>query len=509
MHSYENDVFISYSHLDNEPASPDDDFRWISEFHQNLESRLAKYLGERPKIWRDTNSMRPNEDIPLVLAEHVPKSAVLVPIFSPRYLRSEWCTRELNTFIEHATTNGCLKVNNKHRVFKVMKTPVPANTQMPEIVQHSIGYPFFQIDQNQRIREFDRSIYPESKRNYFMVLDDLAQDIGNLLSELKKDREATEEGSNLELNPERPKVFLAATGPDLRVFYLEMKRELLAQGYEVYPKEDMQGTLDTCKTCVADALEEVDLSIHMFGEFYEGISRLQNEVAAERSRSHNLPRMVWIPKNVLDRVNNGDINMDPPQLVYLTQWQTTEDWQSGASLHTGAIQKFKTEVLDALQRIEEERLNNVQSHPLEIGPQEQQAPPRYVYVVCSHEDREEAKSLKRILGEQGAEVRLCRFNTDHTLNEEYHWQAILNYDSVMIYWGAGDEEWLEDTLDAINTYTAEPHPRKAPLRSKAVLLAGERDLDKEGFMSSHYHVIEGWDQVAKANFTPFIKELNA
>ena len=50
--AFENDVFISYCHTDNQS-----DFEglegWINEFHSVLEKRLNKILRRDSKIWRD------------------------------------------------------------------------------------------------------------------------------------------------------------------------------------------------------------------------------------------------------------------------------------------------------------------------------------------------------------------------------------------------------------------------------------------------------------------------
>jgi hypothetical protein len=48
----------------------------------------------------------------------VSKTATLVSVLSPRYIASDWCTKELNKFIEAADANAEDKLENKKRIFR-------------------------------------------------------------------------------------------------------------------------------------------------------------------------------------------------------------------------------------------------------------------------------------------------------------------------------------------------------------------------------------------------------
>ena len=49
---FEDDIFISYAHIDNHPLTEGQE-GWISDLHRALQIRLAQLRGETPKIWRD------------------------------------------------------------------------------------------------------------------------------------------------------------------------------------------------------------------------------------------------------------------------------------------------------------------------------------------------------------------------------------------------------------------------------------------------------------------------
>ena len=102
---------------------------WISNFHRALEIRLAQLMGRPPSLWRDPK-LSGNDVFSDRLVQRLPKVALLVCVLSPRYVRSDWCMRELSEFVKATAATGGLRIGDKARVFKVVKTPVPLGQQM-------------------------------------------------------------------------------------------------------------------------------------------------------------------------------------------------------------------------------------------------------------------------------------------------------------------------------------------------------------------------------------------
>jgi len=53
--SFEGDedaVFISYTHVDNQPFGPDH-LRWITHLHEHLTCRVSQLYGDQATVWRD------------------------------------------------------------------------------------------------------------------------------------------------------------------------------------------------------------------------------------------------------------------------------------------------------------------------------------------------------------------------------------------------------------------------------------------------------------------------
>src|SRR5690349_8286343 len=103
---YEEEVFISYAHIDNEPLA-EGQRGWVQLLDERLRKRLAQLLGEQAKIWRDPK-LQGNDEFSEILMHKISNVALLVSIISPRYLKSEWCVRELDEFCRHAASQGGL-----------------------------------------------------------------------------------------------------------------------------------------------------------------------------------------------------------------------------------------------------------------------------------------------------------------------------------------------------------------------------------------------------------------
>ncbi|NND90489.1 MAG: hypothetical protein HKN42_06465 [Granulosicoccus sp.] len=102
-------------------------------------------LGKDVRIWRD-DKLQGNDHFADEIVEQFGQTAVLVSVLTPRYLNSEWCTREVKEFCQHAIGDVGLFVDRKARVFKVLKTPVDTEARLPPIMRKLLGYEFFTVE---------------------------------------------------------------------------------------------------------------------------------------------------------------------------------------------------------------------------------------------------------------------------------------------------------------------------------------------------------------------------
>ena len=80
------------------------------------------------------------------IVEQFSQTAVLVSVLTPRYLNSDWCTSEVREFCDRAEHSGGLVIDNKARVFKVLKTPVDTQEPLPPVMREILGYEFYTVE---------------------------------------------------------------------------------------------------------------------------------------------------------------------------------------------------------------------------------------------------------------------------------------------------------------------------------------------------------------------------
>ncbi|HJO08395.1 MAG TPA: toll/interleukin-1 receptor domain-containing protein, partial [Verrucomicrobiota bacterium] len=220
-----NDIFISYAHLDDQSLD-EDQKGWISKFHRVLEVKLSQLLGESAKIWRD-QKLSGSDVFDDKIVNEFKNAQVMISVLSPRYVKSEWCNRELKEFYKAAEDGTGVRVGDKSRIIKVVKTPFDADEsagQLPKLFEAILGFEFFEQDhETGRIVEFDEAFGPRAKQNYFSRIYDLASEIAGILKKLRS-------GSGPE--PTTPlvrtgrTVYLAAVTSDIQSGREKLYREL-------------------------------------------------------------------------------------------------------------------------------------------------------------------------------------------------------------------------------------------------------------------------------------------
>src|SRR5262249_28461624 len=182
--TFEKHVFISYAHIDNQPLTPKKE-GWISRFHSTLEALLNMGLGKPVKIWRD-DKLQGNDVFADEIVDQFAKTAVFVSVLTPRYLNSEWCTREVREFCAQAEQSGGLVVDNKARVFKVLLLPVDTQESLPAVVKDILGYEFFTLEDGTPL-PLDPAYGERFAQDYNRKVGKLAWDISQLLTTLATD----------------------------------------------------------------------------------------------------------------------------------------------------------------------------------------------------------------------------------------------------------------------------------------------------------------------------------
>jgi hypothetical protein len=503
--SFENDVFISYAHIDDEPLAKGQN-GWIELLEQRLRIRLAQLLGEPAKVWRDPK-LQGNDEFSSILLNRISKVALLVSILSPRYLKSEWCLKELDEFCRQAALQGGLSLNDKSRVFKVVKTFIPRQHH-PGQLQGLLGYEFFEYDEvSERAREFSPEIDPNRDPRYWEKLEDLAWDIKRLIEKLREppDRSGPpdsprdtgskgDEGSSSDGSAVTA-IYLAETTSDLSESRDKIRRELEQYGHLVLPDKALPLDASSLQEAVRGYLENSRLSIHLIGENYgiipemepeRSVVRMQEELAMERGDNAEFSRLIWMPPG-----------LEPKDV---RQQKFVMDLQNSFSSHNGS----------ELLQIKLEDLKTIIQAKIMKKPktcQALQAPGgTRIYLICDQQDVDAAELLRSYLLDQGYEATVSLSEGSGSEVFEDHKENLLICDAVLIFQGNASEGWLRMKLRELLKLPG--YGRTTPLLGKAIYMGGPESQAKERFRTFEAQVIKNYHEFDPASLDPFIAQIS-
>ncbi len=512
--SFERDLFISYAHIDNQPLTPEQQ-GWITRFHASLDALLSMRMGGEARIWRD-DKLQGNDVFADEIVDQFARTAVLVSVLTPRYLNSEWCTREVAEFCRSAAQSGGLVVENKARVFKVLKTPVDTQEPLPSVMRDVLGYEFFTFEDEAPL-ELDPAYGEKFAQDYNRKVGKLAWDISELLKKLANGGNGHRDNGHpgnghpgndhpdsghmgnghREQGPAKPTVYLAECSYDRKETREILEGELKHHGYSVVPHQRLPQDEEHYVAEVERLLARSTLAVHLVGESFgivpDGPSQksvvvLQNELAARRSRSGALARVIWLP--------DGTYSEQAPQQAFIEALHTRAEAQRGADLITGDLEALKASIHGTLKKLEKEQL----AKPAVADATQ------LIYVLCDPKDRKATVPLRKLCKQQGFDVALPVFEGDAAAVRRANQQLLSDCDAVLLFYGAGGEAWKR-TVD--NELRKMPGYRGGkPLAASYTYLAEPKTTDKEDLIDMEEpHLIDGMEGLPEAEVADFVQAL--
>jgi hypothetical protein len=193
----DNDIFISYTHLDNEPFEGVE-LGWVSTFFHNLEKRLRMKLGKREvSLWMDHHDLVGNKPLTPQIKQALERTATFLVLVSPSYLNSEWCRKERAEFL-HLIKE---RTSSDSRIFLVELDRVERNKFPPEFGE-LIPYSFWALEKETSIpRTLGWPTPMPSERDYYGQLNRLCVELADELTRLKVEAEAEQRHEVLSTQP--------------------------------------------------------------------------------------------------------------------------------------------------------------------------------------------------------------------------------------------------------------------------------------------------------------------
>lgn len=493
---FEKDLFISYAHIDNEPLTPPQQ-GWITRFHASLEALLSMRMGGKARIWRD-NKLQGNDVFAGEIVAQFEQTAVLITVLTPRYLNSDWCNREVAEFCKRAEQSGGIVVENKARIFKVLKAPVDTQESLPAVVKDILGYEFFTIEDGAPL-ELDSAYGEKFAQDYNRKVGKLAWDISQLLKKLQTETAA---GGDDGQDSPKPIVYLAECSYDRKQAREILEGDLKRHGYAVLPDQELPRDEEEYVAAVERLLERCRLSIHLVGETYGGVpdgpsqkseAVLQNELAVKRSKSDGLKRVIWVPE--------GTKSGQAQQQAFIDALHQNAEAQIGADLITGDIESLKTLIHATLTKLEkpDPQLPAVQTAAADQA--------KLIYLICNEKDRKATVPIRKYCRGLGFEVTIPAFEGDATAVREAHLQLLTTADVIILFYGAGDEPWKRTIVNDLKKMPGYRSGKPSP--ASYTYLADPKTPDKEDLIDmGEPNLINGLGDFSDTVMAAFVQAMN-
>lgn len=495
---FDQHIFISYAVLDDRPIPPSEQ-GWITRFHGSLEALLSMRLGAKARVWRDQKQLAGDHVLSDEIAMQISRTAILVSIISPRYLKSDWCAREMKEFCRRAGATGGVVFQNRSRVVKVLKTPIATLDVLPEPVRDILGYEFFAYEDDGTPLELDPSYGPEYAQEYHRKVGKLAWELSESINALGEKGRAD--------GPDKATVYLAQTSYDRKKEREIMEGVLRHHGHTVLPDQPLPTSESEYVDRAKEYLAQCDLSIHLIGSSYglvpdgpslKSETMLQNEIAAELSKSEGLARIIWLTNETLESANP-----ETPQGEFVAKLNHDREYQMGADMITGDIEALKLCVHGSLQKM----LEAVSKDSAKESSSKHEHG-KLIYLICIEKDRPATLLLRKYLLQQGYSVEIPAFEgTDAAQIRDTHRQLMSDCDGVLVFYGAGNESWKRTVTNELMKL---PGYRETPLLAAYTYLSGPVTTDKEELVLLETpNLINGLEGFSESQLSAFLNEMDA
>jgi hypothetical protein len=251
---FEQDIFISYAQVDNQPMAFNGQREgWVSQLKKLLQLRVDQKLGRigASRIWMDLEDLAGNESVTHAIDSAIKKTAALVVVLSDGYLNSNWCQKEIRSFVESAMANG--------RLFVVHLADIPLDDR-PEGIRDLVGFNFYD---KERKSELD-----PSSQGYSNELLKLRDKLAGKLKELKESKQTPDQGKQPgNAAAPLPAVLLAEVTPDLDDARDALATYVEKRGYRVLPAKLYPRGAQEFGQMLDQDLAQAKLFVQLLGQF--------------------------------------------------------------------------------------------------------------------------------------------------------------------------------------------------------------------------------------------------
>lgn len=405
-------VYISYpdNNLDN---------IWEQKFKKFLEVILGQFLENKPQIIDNLSEEQ-------FLSEYQ-SFHIFIALISPAYITSVKTQRELRLFYDFINTG-----TNNREVFKVEKSPIEPNTELP-LIDKKISYRLYKTEEvTGKTKEIKDFFAPNEAQQFWAELTDLAFDIFSKIT--KKERDI----DSFDIQNKRYKgVYLAETEPELFIQRSILKRELQRHGFTVYPQTLLSQSEEEFKQQVENDLEKCQVSVHLIGNHYGNLFHnsnyslidLQSQITREYAKkldNKQFKQFIWL--------ENDEEEIEDKQRNYVDRLIQEIQASEMAEVLKVPLEDLKVSIKETFKQF--------LKAPTYFITREKRDTNASIYLIYHRFDEAFAKEIEDFLLNSRYEILKPSFEGNPIELRERHLEKLRFCDAVLILYGKSDKEWV-------------------------------------------------------------------
>jgi TIR domain len=483
------DIFVSYARKDDQkvgevPLSKG----FVTALLELLTTNLEDLGPPRPRLFRDTQQIGKSDQFEPRLGAALAAAKLLVVVLSRNWLESEWCVRELQTFVDYRQRQQMPDPRIKERILLVVKHVIRPD-QRPPWLQGQDGFQLVGVDpeNDSEIDYYDSASAEALSPKWFTNLRQLAKELRRKLATMDA---AVPEAEPVAPGPGpgpvpprdgRTTVYLAQPAADMARSYDTLLDELTRRKIRVVPDPDQRIPTDGARAVqmIDAALAEARLSIHLVGdkvgfqpEDAAPIVRLQLDRAARvaagqaggSGRDH-FHRLIWAPC-VVPGAAPDSAARDP--------FASLAKHYGGEAVRAPA-DKVDGDTLAKFTQFALQHLEQVALPPAAAAQRVGEGSP--IYVQHGEEDTAEAESVAESLKRLGYAPMLPILSGQPADRESVHRDALKSADAVILCWARASPFWVRSRATELRRW--EDLGRKQAFKVRAVVTLPPDAPDKE------------------------------
>ncbi|MEO6221140.1 MAG: toll/interleukin-1 receptor domain-containing protein [Ginsengibacter sp.] len=449
--NFQNDVFISYAHVDNSVRNQNDK-GWVTQFCSELKFWITQRVGrsDKFKIWWDER-LSDNHIFNDEIKDAIKNSALFITFSSNAYYESEYCIDELKWFYEHTSKSGIgMSVKNMYRIYNIRLNNID-HTKWPKESQGTSGYEMFTIS-NEEKEGLGFPITPGSEqftKNIQRLADNIYEALGEIKNQMSVSKPIILSGKTDGVI--KPKVFFAKVADTLLNDKNQIIRELEINNIDVIKKVPPPPfNKSEYESAVEKSLGDSCLSIHLFdsiaGDQIEDGSDTFTEAQVRIAKKMSKEQLIFIPKQLnFDQLENQEYKQ------FLNTLQNSKtDTDKYTLIRESAAPNITLEILEKINKITTKNINLQ-------APEGGNSPS--VFLDFHEQDYKYAINMNNFLSEKGIRTFQCMSGSQPLENIEKFETALKNATAIIFILGTVAKEWIIERFNkAIETILIKDYP---------------------------------------------------